>query len=202
VSVVYRAEIFPPDVDPQDPRAVRGVIDRTFQTIEGHVQHEEFRLPLPWQNKGLGSDCVRRSVELYDRLGLRTVSLSAVSFGIYVWAMCGFEFMYPGPRLQVVNAAQSFADRLRLEYRLDLSQVRFPWEIASLEEVITYRDIAEARDEYVEEDDLPADELEEEIAVGKAIMLMGGIPSWEGRLNLAPDTPGRRLFDLYTDSNV
>lgn len=173
-----------------------------FQTIQGKVRHEEFRLPLPWQARGLGTDCVRRSVELYDMLDLRSVSLQAASQGVYVWAMCGFDFLYPGVRLRAVQGAQSFANRLPLQRPLDFAHVRFPWEIASEEEPVTYRDIAEARGDFVEEDDLDADEGVEEIAVGKAIMLSGAVPSWEGRLDLDPNTFGRRMFDLYAGANA
>lgn len=52
VSVSYTAELLPPGEDPDDPKRIKGVIERSFQTIDGHVRHDQFRLPLPFQNQG------------------------------------------------------------------------------------------------------------------------------------------------------
>lgn len=196
VVVQLDGRLIPVGLEPGHRHYAEGRIDRRINCASRSVRHEHLQLPLAWLGERRGTDCVRRSVLLYDQLGLERVTLSASAYGRYVWAVSGFDFLYPSAKSGLIGLAHRFAHRLG--HDLDLSEVEHPWEIAMLEGLVTFRDIAEARSETVEEGQLAADELEQEMPLGKAILLHGEVGDWEGVLHLGPETLGRRLFDTYT----
>jgi len=64
---------------------------RRFATGSGRVDHGWFWLPREEWGAGHGRRLMRRSAELYLRLGLESVYITAIQAGKYVWPMCGFQ---------------------------------------------------------------------------------------------------------------
>lgn len=199
IVVQFGAVLRPAGLVPSDSRYVTGRVERRINMASRFVRHEHLQLPISWLGRGLGTASVRRSVELYDALGVERVTLTASAYGTYVWAASGFDFLYPARRHEFVGRAHRFADRLGVP--IDVSEVQHPWEIAMLDRPVTARQIAEARSEVIEEDDLPAEYWETETPLGKAILLHGGVGEWEGVLRLHAEGLGRRIFDTYTRRN-
>lgn len=57
----------------------------------GSADHDLFFLPKDVQGKGIAKELFKRSLALYDRMGIKKIDLSAVSVGGYAWAKYGFE---------------------------------------------------------------------------------------------------------------
>jgi hypothetical protein len=83
-----------------------------IQTAAAVAHHNFFTLPPLDQGHGKGRRVVRRSLDLYDELGLERVRLLAVDIGTYVWAMAGFDFESREDRQRVMDATLAFAQEL------------------------------------------------------------------------------------------
>jgi hypothetical protein len=190
-------------VPEDDPDGPTGVIERVVDSGARRARHEKFELPAEWTGQARGRVVTRQSALFYDELGVEEVTLTAVAYGRYVWAMCGFDFRTDEDRAEVLAAVDEFAQILDLSL-FDLDQVEHSWEIATIESkrTLTLADIAEATGEALESEAASA-EAKEEILPGKALLLFSELPGWEGRLDLsrAGDNPGRDQLFLYTETD-
>lgn len=192
------AQLVPPGHQAESD--VVGVIERHFDTTGAWARHEKFELPPEWVGQGRGRLVTRESALLYEQLGIREVTLTAVDYGRYVWAMCGFDFRVHEEREAILAAIAEFAEQLGLPLA-DLESCEHAWDIGSIEgEPLTMRQIAEATGESVEESLDRADSLDEEMLPGKALLLFSDYEGYEAILRLGPDDPvGRDQLLYYTD---
>lgn len=162
-----------------------GPLRRTIVTQTSHARHHNFRLPLAWTNQLRGRETLRRSVELYQALGIGEVSLLAVDDGRYVWAMCGFDFATDQDRQTTFRACLDFADRLDLD--LDFQDVVHPWEIGAIEGEVTLEEIAVAIGAEPIKLPYPADDkLKTPMRIGKALLLFSDLQGWQGVFDTDP----------------
>jgi GNAT superfamily N-acetyltransferase len=199
VRLDLTALLVPPGADPDGPGL--GVVERHFDTSGGWARHSRLELPADWQGRGLGRAMMRETALLYDGLGIGEVTLTAVDYGRYVWAMCGFDYRDPGDRASILIAVNEFADELGLSLG-DLADVEHPWEIGFFEGTrpLTMGEIADARGEDVEELAGGADRLDETVLAGKALLLYSDYTGYEGVLRLGDEqeTAGRDQLLAYT----
>jgi hypothetical protein len=179
---------------------VVGVIERHFDTGAGWARHEKFELPPEWVGQGRGRLVTRESALLYEQLGIQEVTLTAVDYGRYVWAMCGFDFRVDEEREGILAAIEEFAEYLGLPLS-DLESCEHAWDIGSIEgEPLTMRQIAEGTGEPVEESRDRADSLDEKMLPGKALLLFSDYEGYEAILRLGSGDPaGRDQLLYYTD---
>lgn len=178
-----------------------GVIERHFDTVDGWARHEKLELPSQWVGQGRGRALTRESALLYEQLGIREVTLNAVDYGRYVWAMCGFDFRAPDERTSVLAAMADFAEELGLPLA-DLESCEHSWDIGSMEgDALTMWQIASATGEEIEDSPETADSLGEEILPGKALLLFSDYEGYEAvlRLGAEADPIGRDQLLYYTD---
>lgn len=167
------------------------------------VRHEILVMPQGLRGRGHGSRCVRRSAELYASCGFREVRLRAAQYGRYVWAMCGFEFADEAEKLAVIEAANRFVTKLPvtgLDAPVDFTGIEHPWQIAMVEGEVRMDDLAAARDERLTDPVSSADESET-LPLGKAVLMAGSLPDWDGRLSLDPEGVGLQFLKTYTEKD-
>ena len=197
------ADLLPFGVDANADRSLIGRVERLIRVPLDEdrapvAEHLFFELPPEHRGRGLGTAALARTVDVYQTAGLPQIVLDAAMYGRYVWAMCGFEFADDSTRNAVVDAAQQVADRFHAEGLcgpLDFSEVRFPWDIARVDEQISLADLAAFQGEPLEEVGQLADE-DEKIDAGKAILL-GDVPVWRGRFDARPDSLAVELLREY-----
>lgn len=200
LTIKVCGELLPEGTDPTDPDTETGDIERVIQTDPRFARHNYFKLPEGNQGRGLGREVLRRSVSLYDRLGLQRVSLWAIDVGCYVWAMSGFEFQRAADRARVMDVAVPFAGELG--YGIEAGAIQHPWQFDDLEASTTLREIAVVREEVLAETPRIAELLDEPIRLGKALLLFSDANlGWWGELDLSHLSPGRVQLDRYTGSS-
>ena len=196
LTIRFFAELIPEGMDSTDPELETGAIQRVIQTGANCAHHHWFVLPQGFRGRGSGRQTLRRTVDLYDALGLERVRLTAVEVGTYMWAMCGFDFASERERLTVLSAAEDFARQLG--FGIDVSSIQYPWELDDLDEETSLRDIAAVRQEVIRGSPRIDAQLDEPIRLGKALLLHSDAgKGWSGILNLAHDSPGRIQLERY-----
>jgi GNAT superfamily N-acetyltransferase len=191
------ATLLPPGARPDSSGL--GIVERHFDTAAGWARHVKLELPPEWRGRGLGRLMARESALLYEDLGVTEVTLNAVEYGRYVWAMCGFDYRDTEERTAILDAVEEFAEDLGLTLE-GLATCERPWDIGSMEgRPLTMREIADARGEVIPQG--AAAELgDETMLVGKALLLFSDYEGYEGvlRLGEAADA-GREQMLIYTD---
>lgn len=199
ITVDFAASLYPEELSPSDRETPTGTIHRTFNTARGNALHRRLTIPAGWQGRGAGRAVTWSAVQLYDQLGIETVSLVAVDDGRYVWAMCGFDFFLPDDREHVIQAVSEFAEELGFEAAF--GDLQHPWEIGALEaegQELTLREVAEALKDPLQYSAEAADKLDQPIRLGKALLLFGRYSGWYGVLDLRSESLGRRELFRYT----
>jgi hypothetical protein len=175
-----------------------GPIHRTLNTATRTARHHVLQVPAAWRGQHRGRRAIRSSVGLYRALGIERVSLVAVDIGRYVWGMCGFDFASDAGRAHVLRTVVDFAQDV-LAIDLDIGELRYPWEIGSIEGEITLAEIADALG--AGELNLPmgiADKLHEPMRLGKALLLFSPVGGWEGALDVRDGSLGHAQLLRYT----
>jgi hypothetical protein len=187
-----RAHLVPPGVDfgvaDEDELGTVGV---TLDTFERYAELETLNFPPDVQMLGFGRLVVGGLVVLGDELGLELIIVNANRVGRYAWARCGFEFM-EGQRDRVVTAAEEFARSLGRA--VDLSGVRYPWEITDLPGTVTLGEIEAAGGPPA-----PPGQRDTPVKLGRALLLGPPLDAncWDGQLRLQHESPGRVRLDRY-----
>lgn len=78
VEISYHAQIY-------TQAGEAGRLGRHFSTTTGIAKHKYFSLPASEWGGGNGKRMMRRSAELYRRLGLSEIQVDAVDLGRYLW---------------------------------------------------------------------------------------------------------------------
>lgn len=178
-----------------------GVVERRFWTSSGQVRHQKLELPQLAQGQFRGRRILRKSVALYQSIGLESIQLTAVDVGRYVWAAAGFSFANEGDRRTVARSIQTLIAEAGLPLEdLDIDRVE-PYDIASAVPTSTlslgeWCDLLE-----LEPSDDDRDYLDKPLdRPGKLLLLAEQTPPWQGKIDLRKDESniGLRALDVYT----
>jgi hypothetical protein len=176
--------------------AVVGMAGRSFATSSKLARHDQFDLTAPWRGRNRCARSFRRTSELYEQLGIRTIELEASDIGRYLWAACGFDFAAPWVRQEVLEAVVPFAGQLGFE--LDPQSIEHSWELLTIPETVRASDIELVADpDYLSFSGVSF-AGNEDIRLGKALLLGSDLGSWAAQLDLDGGNPGYRLMRAYT----
>lgn len=157
---------------------VIGEIVRTFirhgdGTLEVH--HDFFKIDdVNEQGKKGGSAMLRQSIQTYEKIGVKEVTVDAAWVGRYAWATFGYNWNADTARLTAQNLARFMADkgvdRKRAEVIAKGASAR-AWDVAALDvDGITVAVKSEGK--------------MVDCKIGKAFLLSGGM--WSGKIVLDP----------------
>ena len=178
-----------------------GTIRRVVKT-GGSTKHVLFGLPKRFWNRGNARRMLRHAVALYDQLEVQTVELEAMGLGKYIWAVAGFDFRDEETRELVNTAMQLFAAELEL-FDGPLPEFDHSWDVLALDYDQGGNPV------YLEAERLEAVLSERgevrliegfrpgRIALSKALLLYSRYDSWDGVLDLDPESKSRSHLELY-----
>jgi len=180
-----------------------GTIGRTIDTGRKSVSHDALLLDRSRQGEGITSRMMRRSLTLYDELGIEEININARFSGRYVWTLFGFDFAskeeaaavyWPSLALhQKLRSVPSFPTQQRLAHAWD-----YPVELDFDDQG---RDITVTRDALV--DALGPDyirkpsDLPDEMPMSMALLAHGYSKGWTGRLDLRTGKEARNRLLRY-----
>lgn len=178
-----------------------GIIQRVIRTGQT-ARHVLFSVPRLYWNRGNARAMLSHAVGLYDSLEIEQITLEADGLGKYIWAAAGFDFADEQIREATNTALRLFAQDLGI-FDGELPDFQHPWEVLAL-------DLDEnGNRQYVEADRLETVLAERgeirliegfrpgRMAVSKALYLYSRYDSWEGILDLRPESSSRQQLDLY-----
>lgn len=94
-----------------------GSIEREFEKSSNgsiSVHHSLFEIPKELNGKGSAKEVMAKSFALYEKIGVKKVTMHAVDVGKYVWAALGFKASEPSERKKVVTAFSKFLVKKRI----------------------------------------------------------------------------------------
>jgi GNAT superfamily N-acetyltransferase len=171
-------------------------IDRSINLVDKSVYHDSFFIEPDWQGKGIAKDVLRSSISEYEKAGIERVEVTAAGQnGRYTWARFGFDFVN-GPG----DARSSFMNALYKRALADgkiedgATQAEITAKLGELYPATVGR--IESAQHSWEFANMSLDDRGEHVAdFGKQAMIKGR--GWDGQLDLAPGSEGRRIFDEY-----
>jgi GNAT superfamily N-acetyltransferase len=181
---------------------------RRFDTQTGRVDHGWFWLPREEWGAGHGRRLMRRSAELYLRLGLASVHLTAIQAGKFVWPMCGFQTDDPEEHGKTLDTIRRLFGHLGFEG--DLPRFDDLWELEMLdvdedgcEVLVAVSDIqmALALDGRSFEIAAVAEPTVPALALSKALLLYNATAGWPGVLILERGSKQLTRLADYTGTN-
>lgn len=196
----YRAQVY-------NVHGGSGKLSRRFDTSTGRVDHAYFWLPSEEWGAGHGKRLMRRSTELYDRLGLKSVHISALEAGKYIWPMCGFQTEESDDKEhdKTLDAIQRFAEGVGFDAALPRFANLWDYEVLDHEAdgervFVTEADIYAAfindgRD--FQRSGLPAPTTPR-LPLSKALLIYNATAIWPGVLRLERGTVQLARLDAYT----
>jgi GNAT superfamily N-acetyltransferase len=146
------------------------------------VYHAYFRLAPELQSQGLGKSLLAQSVELYDQIGVESVSVDAgLSVGGYAWAKYGFKPDSPAEAKRLFDQVRDRLDEASVPNRtrrlvqnlLKDNKPEAIWALSDLAQPVEHRG--------------------ETTSLGKALLMGTG---WYGQLELQ-NPAARSRFDSY-----
>jgi GNAT superfamily N-acetyltransferase len=160
------------------------------------VNHSYLVVDSRRRGQGHGLRCLRKSIGLYDRLGIRYVAISAaLDTGRWFWAECGFQFTNDQDRIAVRAWFDQVIAALGRQYQT--AHLRDPEQFARLgdPDTVSFAEIAAALPQHRQEIERRAAAnnfaMNQQLEFGKAVLLTG--PEWDGFLDL--EGPRRRLLE-------
>lgn len=98
------------------------------------VHHQSFVIDKNKQSKGIGSDMIQHAEDLYKKMGVDKITLTADSeVGKYAWARMGYDFSDMGQQIGFVDAFYSHLDDLGIPKKAWPKSIQHSWDIASYE---------------------------------------------------------------------
>lgn len=197
VRVTYRAQLL-------TAAGGQGALSRSFDTATGKVSHTRFDLPSDEWSSGHGKRAMKRSAELYDRLGLDSIHITAANLGRYIWPMCGFESEGEGEHAKIVQAIRTFAGALGYS---DLGDENFEylWEYSALRErsdgsrvTVSREAVLAALDKLGRSPDALEIEIRDEMAIDNALLVWNAQLLWPGVFYLDSTKDGASQLASYT----
>jgi GNAT superfamily N-acetyltransferase len=92
------------NIDIRDGRRKIGTMTRTIVPSRSYASHVLFELDPPYQGKGIGSQMLQASEDLYRSRGIKRITLQAnKDVGGYTWARQGFQFSAFDPTMPAVD---------------------------------------------------------------------------------------------------
>jgi SPP1 gp7 family putative phage head morphogenesis protein len=160
-----------------------GELKRDFRA-NGKVHHTWFVLAPDFRGGGFSDTINGQALLRYEKWGVKKVSVDAAWVGRYAWARMGFTFTNTdevlGPALDFIKKKVSAAKRADYKAKL-LKLIKEPWKLAKWDE----------GDQFdVSFTSLGNQQLKGSYAIGKAILLHGNMPMWEGEMPVGTGDDG------------
>jgi SPP1 gp7 family putative phage head morphogenesis protein len=158
--------------------------------------HDYYKIEDSKQGKGTSYRMMKRSIELYDSVGVDRIEVHTEWVGRYTWAIHGFDF---ADYSEVENRREGLANYLEHRLGMDRAEARDAVEHAHLEHawdfaefdigktVVPDSDVAEREPPTVNDDGFERKGAKLAVRVGKAFML--DTPGWDGVLSLDRSSP-------------
>lgn len=185
IRIDYAAQVY------SDKGGIGG-FRRRLELASGRAVHSLYELPDEEWGRGHGKRLMRRSVELYLRLGLTRIGVTAIGIGKYLWPMCGFTSESRDEHERTVQSmADFFAD---LGYNEELPRYQHLWEYPAaldlddqgndvLVSAGAIRDAFERAGRSFDVTGLP-DPINPQIALTKALLIYNRTAAWPGVFRL------------------
>lgn len=176
-------------MNPATQLPMRGSIERQISPETGKVYHAYFSLPSESQSSGIAKTILRNQVELYQKIGLNHVNLTAnIDVGGYAWAKYGFAPSSQGSWNIIQSRVNGFVNDEFRNGRMSKLIADDLKRIASSKDPKAIWNIADypVKSPYLLNNDKPA-------SWGQ-VMLMNS--NWSGTLNLK-DADSLRRFNEY-----
>jgi GNAT superfamily N-acetyltransferase len=185
-----------------------GSIARSLDTRDGVVRHDALLLDETLQNQGISARMMRRSLDLYDALGMDEIRVRAQMSGRYVWSRFGFDFVDEDEAQNVYWLCKGMYERMRRFPPFPaFDDLRHPWDYApELDLDDMDREVTVARDEVADAhgpgvlDDAARSRMPAEMPMSMALLAFGTVDKWHGVLDLDTESPARRELLSYLDS--
>lgn len=182
-----------------------GSLSRRLNTVASYAEHTYF-----WMNDDApegrhhGGRQMRRSVEAYQRLGVKRASISAMYVGRYVWSRCGFKVEKASERLELATAITQFMVALgRIGATDEVPVLDRPADYLAYNGtedspvIVTPTEIQAARD-ALDADPGVVPTPDRDLPLGNALLLYAPVLGWDCSLDLSQDPDGLRTLDGYT----
>jgi hypothetical protein len=160
-----------------------GELKRDFRP-DGEIHHTYFVLAPDFRGGGFSDTINGQAMLRYEKWGVKKASVDAAWVGRYAWARMGFTFKDPN---QVLRPALDFIKKKvpaekRADYKAKLLKlIKEPWKLAKWDE-------GDQHD--VSFKSLGNQEQKGSYAIGKAILLHGNMPMWDGVMPVGGDDGG------------
>jgi hypothetical protein len=160
-----------------------GELKRDFRP-DGEIHHTYFVLAPDFRGGGFSDTINGQAMLRYEKWGVKKASVDAAWVGRYAWARMGFTFKDPD---QVLRPALDFIKKKvpaekRADYKAKLLKlIKEPWKLAKWDE-------GDQHD--VSFKSLGNQEQKGSYAIGKAILLHGNMPMWDGVMPVGGDDGG------------
>jgi hypothetical protein len=160
-----------------------GELKRDFRP-DGEIHHTYFVLAPDFRGGGFSDTINGQAMLRYEKWGVKKASVDAAWVGRYAWARMGFTFKDPD---QVLRPALDFIKKKvpaekRADYKAKLLKlIKEPWKLAKWDE---------GNQHDVSFKSLGNQEQKGSYAIGKAILLHGNMPMWDGVMPVGGDDGG------------
>lgn len=187
---------------------------RHLNVQERFAYHEFLRAEPEFRGTALAPLVLRQSFLYFDRIGIeRAVVEAGLETGTYYWARCGFDFLRPAERAEVIHWVAFILATLRRD--IDITGLTAAYQLATIgkasDEHVSFAEIARALQPAGVEPDLQRGltdiaiangfAYETPIDLGKAILL--AYPkTWWGYLDLDITSGQRTIFETYMQSRI